>query len=58
MLLGGQIRWGLSIVIGFNSVKVLHNHDKNSFVTEMGLSENGKKQMGEKCRQMFEEALQ
>ena len=37
------------MVIALNNVKVLHNHDNNSFVTRMGmgLRENRKKQIGD-----------
>lgn len=58
MLVVGQIRRGMIIVIGFNDVKVLHNHDKNDFVTEVGFRENRKKQIGNKCRQLFKETFQ
>lgn len=50
MLLVGQMKRELIIVIAFNNIKVLHNHDENSFVTREGLRENRKKSFSRSLR--------
>lgn len=57
VLLGGHMERRLDVVIGFNNVK-LFSHDKNAVVTGVGFRVNRKKQVGGKCRQHFQEALQ